>query len=203
MEEEIAGWVAANGPHPRLLQWRALLLRALNRRAEALPLLHQAAAIAPDDFGIAHSLAQVSLEAGEAAMKLFEAALVRNPASTEVRLGLISARFAEGQGEQALFELARALESNPGWYAGHRQYAQLSAMLGRNTGALDPLYRTIDAFPDALDPCPELVQFAFQSFITSIEMSDLFNDGRPFRCQAGQHEGGAGPQVGGRHYGTG
>ena len=152
LADEIADWVAANGPDPRLLHWRALLLRALDRRAEALPLLHQAAAIAPDDFGIAHSLAQVSLEAGEAAAKLFEAALIRNPASPEVRLGLVSARFAEGHGEQALLELGAALENNPGWYAGHRQYAQLSAMMGRKDRALDPLYRTIDAFPDALDP---------------------------------------------------
>ena len=152
VEAEIGRWLAVNGSNPRMLHWRALLLRALDLRAEALPLLHEAAAIAPDDFTIAHSLAQTSLEAGVVAVTLFEAALLRNPGSTEVRLGLTSARFAEGHGDQALRELGAALANNPGWYGGHRQYAQLSAMLGRSDEALGPLYRTIEAFPDALDP---------------------------------------------------
>ena len=152
VEAEIGRWLTVNGSNPRMLQWRALLLRALDRRAEALPLLHDAAALAPDDFTIAHSLAQTALEAGVAAVTLFEAALLNNPASTEVRLGLTSARFAEGHGDQALHELGAALAHNPGWYGGHRQYAQLSAMLGRGDDALGSLYRTIDAFPDALDP---------------------------------------------------
>lgn len=152
VEAEIGRWLAVNGSNPRMLHWRALLLRALDLRAEALPLLHEAAALAPDDFTIAHSLAQTSLEAGVAAVTLFEAALLRNPVSTEVRLGLTSARFAEGHGDQALRELGAALANNPGWYGGHRQYAQLSAMLGRSDEALGPLYRTIEAFPDALDP---------------------------------------------------
>ncbi len=152
VEAEIGRWLAVNGSDPRMLHWRALLLRALDLRAEALPLLHEAAALAPDDFTIAHSLAQTSLEAGVAAVTLFEAALMRNPASTEVRLGLTSARFAEGHGAQALRELGATLTNNPGWYGGHRQYAQLSAMLGRGDDALGPLYRTIEAFPDSFDP---------------------------------------------------
>ena len=152
VEAEIGRWLAVNGSNPRMLHWRALLLRALDLRAEALPLLHDAAALAPDDFTIAHSLAQTSLEAGLAAVTLFEAALLINPASTEVRLGLTGARFAEGHGDLALDELGAALAHNPGWYGGHRQYAQLSAMLGRSDDALGPLHRTIEAFPDALDP---------------------------------------------------
>ena len=149
---EIAEWQSVNQTVPELMHWQGLLLRALDQRSEAVGLLRGAAAAAPQDAEIAHSLAQVLLEAGLPSMECFEAALILNPASSDIRLGLVSARFSEGQGEQALEELGAALGNNPGWIEGHRQYAQLCALMGRTEQAFATLDRTILAFPHSLDP---------------------------------------------------
>lgn len=154
MEEEaeavLSAWLAANGPEPAVLQWRTLLLRALDRRSEAIPLLQPAASIAPNDGEIVHALAQVHLEAGLESSALFETALRMAPTRAEARLSLIAAYFAEGRGAEALTLLGGALARNPGWLEGHRQYAQLCTLLGRSDEALNPLLQAIDRFPDVL-----------------------------------------------------
>ena len=149
----LADWSRVNPESLPILLWRALLLRALDRRAEALPLLRRAADLAPADGGIAHTLAQTALEAGLPAGALFEQALRLDPGSAVVRLGLISARYAAGDGLAALEALEAALTHNPGWYDGHRQFAQLATMLGQPERMLGTLRPTIARFPDALDPC--------------------------------------------------
>jgi len=149
-ETVLSVWLAANGPDSAILQWRALLLRALDRRAEAIALLQQAARILPTDGGIAHALAQVHLEAGLRSSVLFETALRLAPTRTEARLSLIAAYYAEGRGGEALNLLAGALDSNPGWLDGHRQFAQLCTLLGRSEEALKPLCQAIARFPDVL-----------------------------------------------------
>lgn len=148
IEAELADWLALNGPDLQLLQWRALLLRALDRRAEAISLLQVAAQLAPNDPAIAHSLAQTSLEAGLKAAGLFEAALRLNPSNADIRLGFVAAHQAEGNGLAMLDMLAAALDSNPGWFEGHRQYAQLANQLGMGERALDTLDRAAQRFPD-------------------------------------------------------
>ncbi len=145
---ELAEWLATTGPDLQLLQWRALLLRALDQRAEAIALLETAADLAPNDPAIAHSLAQTSLEAGLPATSLFEAALRLNPAKAEVRLGLVAANQAEGNGRAMLAILAAGLEANPGWFEGHRQYAQLANQLGLSDRALETLDRAAARFPE-------------------------------------------------------
>lgn len=149
-ETVLSDWLGANGPDPAILQWRALLLRALDRRAEAIALLQQAARILPTDGGIAHALAQVHLEAGLRSSVLFETALRLAPTRIEARLSLIAAYYAEGRGGEALNLLAGALDSNPGWLDGHRQFAQLCNLLGRSEEALKPLCHAIARFPDVL-----------------------------------------------------
>ena len=148
VEAELAAWLAANGPDLQLLQWRALLLRALDRRAEAIPLLETAARQAPNDPAIAHSLAQTSLEAGLNAAGLFEAALRLNPSSAEIRQGYVAANQAVGNGRAMLDMLASGFETNPGWFDGHRQYAQLANQLGLGERALETLDQTAQRFPD-------------------------------------------------------
>ena len=145
-------WSRTNPESPRILLWQALLLRALDRRAEALIQLQRAAVLAPDDGGIGHTLAQTALEAGQSATALFENALRLDPASPVVRLGMTSARYADGDGMAALEALEVALGHNPGWYDGHRQFAQLATMLGQPERMLATLRPTIARFPDALDP---------------------------------------------------
>jgi tetratricopeptide (TPR) repeat protein len=148
VEAELARWLAANGPDLELLQWRALLLRALDRRAEAVVLLETAARLAPDDPAVAHSLAQTSQEAGLKAAALFETALRLNPANPDIRRGFIAANQAEGNGLAMLDMLAAGLDANPGWFDGHRQYAQLANQLGLGERALETLDRAAQRFPD-------------------------------------------------------
>lgn len=152
VEAELAAWLSKNGSDLELLQWRALLLRALDRRAEAIPLLQAAARIAPDSAAIAHSLAQTSLEAGLPAAGLFEAALRLNPGSSDIRLGFVAANQAVGNGHAMLGMLAAALEANSEWFEGHRQYAQLANQLGLGERALETLDQAAQRFPDQINP---------------------------------------------------
>ena len=161
---EIAQWQSATQPVPEILHWQGLLLRALDQRSQAADVLRKAAAAAPQDAAIAHSLAQVLLEAGLPSAACFEAALILNPASSDIRLGLVSARFSDGHGEQALEELGAALGNNPGWIEGHRQYAQLCALMGRPEQAFATLDRTILAFPQSLDPWLAAISLAMSGF---------------------------------------
>lgn len=132
-----------------LRHWQALLLRALDRREEALPVLRSACVAAPGDASLAQSLAQVALEAGLPATDLFLKAIRLAPAKAELRLGLAAARLAEGHGEQALAELDAMLAANAGWFEGHRHYAQLAALLGRGDAAMACYDRALAAFPTA------------------------------------------------------
>lgn len=152
VEAELAAWLVRNGSDLELLQWRALLLRALDRRVESIALFKLAAGLAPTDPAIAHSLAQTSYEAGLPSSDLFEAALRLNPGNAEVRLGYVAANQAEGNGAAMLDMLTAALDTNPGWYEGHRQFAQLANQLGQGERALETLDRAAQRFPDQPNP---------------------------------------------------
>lgn len=170
----LGAWLKANGPSSEILHWQAMLLRALDRRGDAIAALTQAAFNAPNDARIAQALAQVTLEAGQPAAGLFETALRLAPTSSEVRLGLISAYYAEGRGEAALQMLAGALAANPGWVEGHHQYAQLATMLGRAEQALGPLLDAVARFPDAIALRIDAVKLllAARRFAQAVELSD-------------------------------
>jgi tetratricopeptide (TPR) repeat protein len=150
-ERKLGLWLAANGPNPAVLHWRALLLRGLDRHGEALALLRDALALAPQDAELARNLAQVSLEAGLPADSLYEQALQRDPASVPSRRGLVSAYFAAGKGAQGLALLEAALAANPHWYDGHAQFAQLATLTGQPQRAVDTLQAAIERFPDGLE----------------------------------------------------
>ena len=110
---------SAAEPSSRLLQWRALLERAMDRHEEALKSFARAAALAPNDQGIAHGLARTALEAGVPAEQHYERALHLSPGDGQVLLGLMAARVASGRGEIAEEELARIVRRSPGWIEGH------------------------------------------------------------------------------------
>lgn len=150
-ERKLGLWLAANGPNPAVLHWRALLLRGLDRHGEAIALLRDALTVAPQDPDLARNLAQVSLEAGQPADSLFEQALQLDPASVPTRRGLISAYFSAGKGAQGLALLEAALAANPGWYDGHAQFAQLATLTGQPQRAVDTLQAAIARFPDSLE----------------------------------------------------
>ena len=143
---------AAAGQSPRLWQWTGLLHRALEQHGDALTAFARAATAAPDDPGIAHGHARVALEAGIASVALFERARRLAPTDGGVLLGLGSARLAAGEGEEALADLAATLDASPGWIDGHRQFAQLAALLGRPDRASDSFDRAIVRGEQALGP---------------------------------------------------
>jgi tetratricopeptide (TPR) repeat protein len=134
-------------PSARLLQWKALLERALDRHDEALLTFEAATAVAPNDAGIAHGLARTALEAGVPAEVQYERALRIAPGNGEVLIGLTAARLAGGHGEQAERELAQILARYPEWVAGHMQLAQLRSMLGRSVDAAKSLESALTVSP--------------------------------------------------------
>lgn len=152
VEPRLTRWLKAHPDDIDLLHWCAMLRRALDRRGDAIDALQRAVRLDPDNAGLMHALAHVTLEAGLPASALFEHAIRLAPAKAEMRLGLVSARYHEGEGERGLAELDAMLTANPGWMEGHRQYAQTAALLGRGDTALASLERALDRFPqgDAL-----------------------------------------------------
>jgi tetratricopeptide (TPR) repeat protein len=152
---QLEAYLAGNPGDIVVLHWHALLLRGLDRRDEAIAVLETARHLVPADASLAHSLARVALEAGEPASECFLEAIRLAPTRPELRLGLAAARYAEGEGELALSELDGLLAVQAGWYAGHRQYAQLAALLGRGDAAMASFERAIMAFPDAGQLCFE------------------------------------------------
>jgi tetratricopeptide (TPR) repeat protein len=142
-EEEVLikleAWLQSHPDDVRIGQWLALLLRALDRRDEAVAILRRCVGFAPRDAGLAFALAQVSLEAGFPARKLFDQALRLAPGRGDIRIGSIAARYAEGEGRQALADLASDLRASPLWLEGHRQYAQLAAMIGEPARAMESI----------------------------------------------------------------
>lgn len=133
----------------RLLHWLALLHRGLDRRERALPLLRRACALAPGDAGLAHSLARVTVEAELPAAALYEAAIRLAPGNVDLRLGLASARLAEGEGARALDELGALLSGNPGWIEGHRAFAQMAVLAGMPDRSLASIAQALARFPAA------------------------------------------------------
>ena len=116
---------------PQLWQWTALLERAQDRLVEALDAIGRAAILAPDDAGIAHAGARITHEAGIDARASYARARLLAPADGSVLIGEIAARAAVGDGARAADDLASLLHANPRWIAGHEQFAQLQAFLGR------------------------------------------------------------------------
>ena len=150
-ERKLGLWLAANGENAQVLHWRALLLRRLDRHGEALGLLRQGAAMAPQDPELARNHAQIALEAGLVADGLFEQALQLDPANVPIRLGLVSAYFSAGKGGQGLALLEAALSANPGWLEGHAQFAQLATLTGQPQRGVETLEAAIARFPDSLE----------------------------------------------------
>lgn len=153
----------------RLWQWTALLHRALDQHDRALASFEEAARLAPDDPSIAHGHARVALEAGLDARALFDRALKLRP-SGDIILGRTAGRYAMGEGDAAATELAAILKSNPLWTQGHRQWAQLIAMLGRP----DEATATIDA---ALKAQPENVAL-WQTAMEILSSAERHSDAR-------------------------
>ncbi|MEH3121822.1 MAG: putative 2OG-Fe(II) oxygenase [Sphingomonas phyllosphaerae] len=113
-----------------LWQLLAAAQRSAQDHAAALAAARRAGTLAPNDALIAHTLARVTLEAGDPAVALFDRALALAPLDAGVMLGRAAALVAEGQGDVAITFLADVLRQHPGWYDGHATLARLRWQAG-------------------------------------------------------------------------
>ena len=131
-----------------LWQWGGVLQRALDEHETAIGSFAQAARLAPNDAGIAHGRARVTMEAGMDAVELFERARALAPQDGGVLIGLAAARAATGEGDRAAAELQAVLDQAPLWIVGHEQLAQLLSTLGRGDEATDSVERALVRLPN-------------------------------------------------------
>jgi tetratricopeptide (TPR) repeat protein len=130
-----------------LWQWAGLLQRSLDEHEAAIGSFGRAAALAPNDAGIAHGRARVALEAGVDAVDLYLRARALAPTDGAIALGLAAARNAAGEGELAAEELRALVDRAPAWTEGHEKLAQLLSTLGHKERASEPLEAAIARFP--------------------------------------------------------
>lgn len=133
----------------KIWQWLGLLHRAMDDRRAAIPAFDTAMRLAPHDARIAHSRARVALEAGLPAVDLFEAASRLAPSDGTVLLGRGAAHLAEGNGAQAVEDLANLLRANPLWLEGHADLAQLRWTMGDQKGFLASIEASLEQMPRA------------------------------------------------------
>jgi predicted Zn-dependent protease len=125
--------LAARHPKsPEAQQLLGLAARASGESAQALAAFRAAAALAPRDGLIAHSLARTALEAGEPAAALFAAAAPLAPQDSGIPLGHAAALLAEGRPGEGIALLTRILAANPLWLDGHRSLAALAGQMGED-----------------------------------------------------------------------
>jgi tetratricopeptide (TPR) repeat protein len=151
--EVLAAVTAAAERHPghtRLQQALGMLHRALGDLAPAIAALDRAAALAPDNASIAHVRARAHLEAGLPALAQFEAAEALAPTDAAVRLGKVSAMFAEQGNAAAIAALEAMLAEDPGWVAGQAQLAKLRWAAGDRAHFADTLAAALARAPTDL-----------------------------------------------------
>jgi len=139
--------------HPgdaRMWQVLGLAHRRLDDLGPAAAALAKAAALAPDDALIAHSVARATMEAGLPATELFERAHQLAPSDGSVLLGLAAARFADGNLDGAIAGIEAQTALHPGWIEGHNVSARLRWVRGERDGFTQSLERGLAAAPGEL-----------------------------------------------------
>ena len=127
-------FVPANPANYRFWHLHGLLLRALDRREEALASLRRAVDLDPGAPKPALALARTLYEAGVPSVQAYGRALKLAPTDTEVVAGLASAFIAEGEPETAISGLERIVERSPHWLEGHVLLAKLRWAQGERRG---------------------------------------------------------------------
>lgn len=146
--------------HPndaRMWQMLGLAYRKLDQLAEAVAALGKAAALAPHDALIAHSVARATMEAGLPAIALFERAHLMAPLDAAVLLGRVAAYFAEGRLDEAIAGLEDQLRDNPGWIPGHASAARLRWLRGERDSFTSGFERALEAAPTAIPIWREMI----------------------------------------------
>ncbi|HYI48308.1 MAG TPA: putative 2OG-Fe(II) oxygenase [Allosphingosinicella sp.] len=135
----------------RLWELLGQLYRALDALAPAADAFDRAAALAPDDPGIASGRACMHQEAGRPATALFDRALALAPADDGLRFGRVSAILAERGRAAALATLEGELAERPGWTQGQARLANLRWQSGDRAGFTRELERALEQTPYHLD----------------------------------------------------
>lgn len=156
----------AQASHAGLWQVYGLALQGMQDLAGAHQAMSTADRLRPNDPLIVHSVARMALEGGKPAAAAYGRARMLLPDDPGVLTGQAAALLAEGQGGQALDELARVLNQHPAWLAGHATYARIAAMCAPDT---DPLatYRA------ALSDHPQSGGLWLAVINTALQASDI------------------------------
>jgi tetratricopeptide (TPR) repeat protein len=130
----------------RLWHVSGLLQRAQGDLASAIVSCGRAAALWPQDFGVAHLHARAVLEAGLPAVALYERAVAIEPRDT-ARIGLIEATQQERGPAAAAARLDAMLAADPGWIEGHAYRVQLVCTAGETKRIGESFERALAANP--------------------------------------------------------
>ena len=131
-------------PHASIAYNEGLVLRRLERPAEAAAALERALALAPDHPHARFELGAARLEANEfgPAAEAFERHLARAPEDADAHLNLGRCRLAAGEPERALAPLERAHAA-----LGTARSALALATARRDAGDVDGCRAILDALP--------------------------------------------------------
>lgn len=149
---------AANHPNDaRMWQVLGLAYRKIEDLAPAAEALAKAAALAPNDPLIAHSVARATMEAGLPAVDLFERASCLAPADPAVLLGRAAAQYAQGELDAAIAGLEAQLLRQPDWLQGHATVARLRYAAGDRDGPTSTYEQALLAMPGEIMIWSELI----------------------------------------------
>jgi tetratricopeptide (TPR) repeat protein len=146
-----------------LWQLKGLLHRTAEDLAPAVEALSTAAALAPADAFIAHSLACATIEAGLPAVDAFERALALAPGEEAPLLGLAESHLVEGETGRAVALLEDRLGRDPSWLQGHLTLARMRTSRGAPRAATAGFERALAAMPGAVPLWVAYLQLLYQS----------------------------------------
>jgi tetratricopeptide (TPR) repeat protein len=118
----------------RIWQVLGLAYRQLDDLAAAMSAMGKAAALAPREALIAHTLARATLEAGQPAVDEFQHARALAPGDGSVLLGLAAALLAAERIDEAIALLDAQVAAQPAWLEGQATLARLRWMRGERDG---------------------------------------------------------------------
>ncbi len=177
-------FVPTNPSNYRFWHLHGLLLRAADRRQEALRSLRRAVELAPDAVSAAHALARTLYEAGLPSVDAFGHALRLAPEDTEIVIGLAGAFVADGEPAAAISGLERILSRSPHWVEGHVLLSKLRWAQGERAGFAR-------SFEEALRVLPQNTELRREHFIALMHAEhwdDVFKAVAEGRKAIGEHQ---------------
>lgn len=135
----------------KLWHIHGLILRQLDRRAEAVSSLRRAVALNPEAANPAFALAKTLYEAGLPCLDEFGQALRLNPQNPEVVSALAMAFVGAGEVGTAIAGLEKILARSPHWIEGQLTLSELRWMEGEREGFTRNFDEAIRQFPQSME----------------------------------------------------